>query len=143
MIGIANTTKYLNDYHHQRSDAPSYTYYGYNGYIYDDASGSAYSETFTTGDEIGVYLDMTKQTLWFTKNGKNLGNARTDINKNLTYRLCVNLYTQTDEVKFVSYNNLLDEQKEETKENVNSNYIEKSTEFIIKQCKHLENELSN
>jgi len=50
-----------------------YTYsYGYRsdtGQVYTATSGTAYGGTYTTGDIIGVYLDLNANKLYFAKNG--------------------------------------------------------------------------
>ena len=39
------------------------------GYIWNNNSGSSYGSTYTTGDIIGVYLDLDNNKLYFAKNG--------------------------------------------------------------------------
>ena len=45
--------------------------YGYlsNGQKYNNGSGSAYGDSFTTGDIIGVAIDLDNNNLYFSKNG--------------------------------------------------------------------------
>ena len=40
-----------------------------SGEIYNNGSGSSYGSTYTTGDIIGVYLDLDHNKLYFAKNG--------------------------------------------------------------------------
>ena len=40
-----------------------------SGEIYNNGSGSSYGSTYTTGDIIGVYLDLDNNKLYFAKNG--------------------------------------------------------------------------
>ena len=47
----------------------TYCYRSENGQTYTAGSGTAYGDTFTTGDIIGVYLDLTNNKLYFAKNG--------------------------------------------------------------------------
>ena len=47
----------------------TYCYRSENGQTYTAGSGTAYGDTFTTGDIIGVYLDLTANKLYFAKNG--------------------------------------------------------------------------
>ena len=56
------------------SDAPGdsseeYTYLAYNGNQVSDGSASAYGDSYTTGDIIGVYIDLDNLKLYFGKNG--------------------------------------------------------------------------
>ena len=46
-----------------------YSYLGYNGNIVTGASSSSYGDTYTTGDIIGIYLDLDNSKLYFGKNG--------------------------------------------------------------------------
>jgi len=47
-----------------------YAYLGYNGQIYqNNVNGEAYGDSFTVGDVIGCYLDLTANKLYFGKNG--------------------------------------------------------------------------
>jgi len=50
-------------------DASSYGYYSVNGNKYNNASGSSYGNSFTTGDVIGIALDLDNGKIWFSKNG--------------------------------------------------------------------------
>ena len=68
MIGISQvladaTANYLGE------DAGQYAYYNVSGNIYTNGAGGAYGDTYTTGDIIGVYLDLTASKLYFAKNG--------------------------------------------------------------------------
>ena len=68
MIGIAQvpadaTGNYLGE------DSGQYAYYNVSGNIYTNGVGGAYGDTYTTGDIIGVYLDLTASKLYFAKNG--------------------------------------------------------------------------
>jgi hypothetical protein len=56
-----------------------YGYYGSNGNKYTAGSGSAYGSTFTTGDIIGVALDLDAGTLTFYKNNSSQGTAYSSI----------------------------------------------------------------
>ena len=48
--------------------ADTYGIYGGNGNIYNDGSAS-YGVSHTTGDIIGIYLDLDNNKLYFAKNG--------------------------------------------------------------------------
>jgi len=56
-----------------------YGYFGSNGNKYTAGSGSAYGATFTTGDIIGVALDLDAGTLTFYKNNTSQGTAFSSI----------------------------------------------------------------
>jgi hypothetical protein len=56
-----------------------YGYFGSNGNKYTAGSGSAYGATFTTGDVIGVALDLDAGTLTFYKNNTSQGTAFSSI----------------------------------------------------------------
>ncbi|ORX61074.1 SPRY-domain-containing protein, partial [Piromyces finnis] len=53
----------------------TYGYHSDNGQVYiESGSGVAYGPTFTVGDTIGCGIHIFNKTIFFTKNGKNLGN---------------------------------------------------------------------
>lgn len=47
----------------------SYSYFGETGYKVNNSSGSAYGNTYTLGDIVGVALDLDNNYLYFSKNG--------------------------------------------------------------------------
>ena len=51
------------------SAGETYSYDATDGKIYNSASGTAYGDTFTDDDIIGVYLDLDNNKLYFAKNG--------------------------------------------------------------------------
>jgi hypothetical protein len=57
----------------------SYSYYSTNGNKYNNSSNTAYGASFTTGDVIGVALDLDAGTLVFYKNGVSQGTAYSSI----------------------------------------------------------------
>jgi len=66
LFGVANTTAIgvaLG------TPAWGWGYNGNDGKIYHDNANTAYGDTFTTDDIIGVYLDLTNSKLYFAKNG--------------------------------------------------------------------------
>jgi hypothetical protein len=68
--------------------ANSWNYYGVNGNKWNNGSGSAYGASYTTGDVIGVALDMDAGTLTFYKNNTSQGTAFTGLTgKTLTANL--------------------------------------------------------
>jgi len=64
-----NTATYLGN------DANSWSYYNNPARAYNNGSYTAYGATYTTGDIIGVALDMDAGTLVFYKNGVSQGTA--------------------------------------------------------------------
>ncbi|KAF6210378.1 hypothetical protein GE061_013482 [Apolygus lucorum] len=60
----------------------SYGYHGTDGFKYhnnEPGQGKAYGPSFTTGDVIGVGLNFTDNSCFFTKNGHHLGVAFSDL----------------------------------------------------------------
>jgi hypothetical protein len=64
------------------SDANRQGYYSVDGRSYNDSGNSAYGNTYTTGDVIGVAYDADTGKLYFSKNGtwQNSGNPATGAN---------------------------------------------------------------
>lgn len=63
-------------------DRGSWGYHGYNGMAFHNheaRAGETYGPTFTTGDVVGCCLDFGRQLAFYTKNGKLLDAAFTDI----------------------------------------------------------------
>ncbi|KAL1245134.1 Ran-binding protein [Trichinella spiralis] len=61
-------------------DKFSYGYHGDDGNSFcSSGSGSPYGPTFTTGDVIGCGVHLMKKTCFYTKNGRHLGIAFTDL----------------------------------------------------------------
>jgi len=57
-------------------DSNSFGYHGDDGNVFTDSgAGDKYGPTFTSGDVIGCCLNLTDRTIFFTKNGENLGIA--------------------------------------------------------------------
>ena len=58
---------------HLGSQNEDYTYYSFNGHILNNSgtsnTGTAYGNTYTTGDIISVALDLDNNKLYFSKNG--------------------------------------------------------------------------
>jgi hypothetical protein len=79
VIGIANESATLTNTC-PGVDSNSYGYYGGTGNKYNgSATGMTYGATFSTGDVIGVALDMDAGTLTYYKNGVSQGVAFTGI----------------------------------------------------------------
>jgi len=73
IIGLWSTSSRATSY--PGATADSYGYNQINGYKYNNGSASAYGATFSSGDVIGVALDMDAGTLVFYKNGVSQGTA--------------------------------------------------------------------
>jgi len=78
-VGITASTEYWPTIaSYVGSTASSYGYYN-GGTKYNSGAGVAYGASYTTGDVIGVALDMTAGTLIFYKNGVSQGTAYTGL----------------------------------------------------------------
>ena len=76
-IGIA--VPYLSPDASTPSTAGAYFYSSYNGNKWLSSADSSYGASYTTGDIIGVALDLDNNTLAFYKNGVSQGNATTSL----------------------------------------------------------------
>jgi hypothetical protein len=75
-IGLASQSTNINAANwYVGADAASYCYYGVSGDKYNNNSSTAYGASYTTGDVIGVALDMDAGTLVFYKNNTSQGTA--------------------------------------------------------------------
>ena len=61
------------------TSAGAYFYSSYNGNKWLSSADSSYGDSYTTGDIIGVALDLDNSTLAFYKNGVSQGNATTSL----------------------------------------------------------------
>jgi len=66
-FGIAGATWNVSANAPPSNDATGYVY-GANGEKYNNGSGSAYGDTFTTNDVMGVAYNANTGTIWFSKN---------------------------------------------------------------------------
>ena len=55
--------------HYLGSQSYEYSYYNYNGKSINGTTQSTYGNTYTTGDIIGIALDLDNSKLYFSKNG--------------------------------------------------------------------------
>jgi hypothetical protein len=67
MIGVGNEQAYLSGYLGQNTTG--WSYYAPSGGKYHNASTSAYGDSYTTNDIIGIAFDADTRTIWFSKNG--------------------------------------------------------------------------
>ena len=67
IIGIVDTPAVSGTY--VGKAANSWGYFGYEGKSKNNQVNTTYGDTFTTGDIIGVYLDLDNSKLYFAKNG--------------------------------------------------------------------------
>jgi len=78
LVGIAEVTTPVSSTY-VGSTARAYGYYGFNGNKYNNGTNSVYGATFTTGDIIGVALNLDAGTLEFFKNNVSQGVAFTGL----------------------------------------------------------------
>ena len=73
MLGVTDmqyaTSQDKNSYTHSGAGTGSVSIYDNNGYKYIQGSDSTYAASYTTGDIIGVALDMDNNKVYFSKNG--------------------------------------------------------------------------
>ena len=67
LIGIGTTDESLSSY--VGDTANGYSYYDQNGNKFHDDLGTAYGDSFTLNDVVGIALDLDNGKLWFSKNG--------------------------------------------------------------------------
>lgn len=79
LFGIASPSSVLSSTWYVGKEATGYAYYGTNGQKYNNDIGSSYGASFTSGDLIGVALDLDAGTLTFYKNNTSQGTAFTGI----------------------------------------------------------------
>jgi len=77
MSGILLSTATLSSF--LGADANGWGYYDLNGNKYTNGASVAYGATYTTGDVIGVALDMDSGTVVFYKNNTSQGTAYTGL----------------------------------------------------------------
>jgi hypothetical protein len=83
MAGICNVTAASTDPTSAPSDVSGYGnvgYYALNGNKFINTTGTAYGASYTTGDIIGIEVDMDNNTVQFFKNGTSQGTISTTIN---------------------------------------------------------------
>ena len=98
MMWIATSWATLTNY--PWSDALGYGYFTNNGNKYNNGAGVAYWATYTTGDKIGVALDMDTWTLTFYKNWVSQGTAYTGLSGTFYAILWLNASGSTSSVNF-------------------------------------------
>ncbi len=66
-IGVANLSESTSTF--MGSDSNSWAYYNDGAKFHNSGSGTAFGSSFTTGDIVGIALDMTSGKIWFSING--------------------------------------------------------------------------
>ena len=94
VIGVADSTASLQQI--IGGNANGWGYRSYDGKSFNNSGTSAYGATYTTGDVIGVALNMDAGTLTFYKNGTSQGQAFSGLTGALYPT--ASLYTQNDTV---------------------------------------------
>lgn len=73
MLGIVKESSATNSFtagnNYPGLNSGGYGYYSPNGQKYNNGSGAAYGNGYTTGDIIGIALDLDNNYLYFAKNG--------------------------------------------------------------------------
>tara|TARA_Y100000592_G_scaffold52570_1_gene83052 strand:+ start:13013 stop:16744 length:3732 start_codon:yes stop_codon:yes gene_type:complete len=91
MVGVKDITVSGHETHNFTH--PSiYAYYSNTGNKYNSGNQGSYGATFTTGDIIGVALDLDAGTLTFYKNGVSQGTAFSSLTGTYTLHLGTGLY---------------------------------------------------
>jgi len=99
MVGVANSNVAITAASWITANA--WSYYGSNGEKYNAGTSSAYGATYTTGDVIGIALDMDNGTLTFYKNGTSQGQAFSGLTgKSLMPTMGTGLYALTFNFNF-------------------------------------------
>ena len=68
-VGIADKVAETNSFSAFSGNSNIVSYYGFSGEYRFGSSGASYGDTFTTGDIIGVAMDLENNKLYFSKNG--------------------------------------------------------------------------
>ena len=68
-VGIADKIATASDFTPYSGNAKVISYYAFTGVSVYGSTGTAYGATFTTGDIIGVAMDLDNNNLYFSKNG--------------------------------------------------------------------------
>ena len=66
-VGIDSVNTATSTYFYSASTG--YAYYGVNGQKWNNNAGAAYGNSYTTGDVIGIAIDMDNRYIYFSKNG--------------------------------------------------------------------------
>jgi hypothetical protein len=77
IVGVAKPNYPLNTYLGHNTQGWGYVANGFKNH--NSGSGTTYAQTYVQGDVISVYVDLSKKTIGFKKNGKDLGVAFTNV----------------------------------------------------------------
>jgi len=69
IISIDTTIDNINSDFYIGQFSTGYGYYSANGSLYNNGSASAYGNSYTVGDIIGIAMDLDNSKLYFSKNG--------------------------------------------------------------------------
>lgn len=75
MVGVGTSAVPVTATNYVGLESHGYAYYGFDGKSYHGGSATALGATYTTGDLIGVFLDVGAGTVQFYKNGAAQGSA--------------------------------------------------------------------
>ena len=115
-VGVAYDVENLNRQGNEiGTSSGSFSYVGDNGEKLHDGSSSSYGSTFTTGDIIGIFLDLDNHKLYFSKNGSVVAsgdptsgssgtNAAFSLDTGETYFICAGHGTSTSRETTYSMN---------------------------------------
>ena len=115
-VGVAYDVENLNRQGNEiGTSSGSFSYVGDNGEKLHDGSSSSYGSTFTTGDIIGIFLDLDNHKLYFSKNGSVVAsgdptsgssgtNAAFSLDTGETYFICAGHGTSTSRTTTYSMN---------------------------------------
>jgi hypothetical protein len=110
LLGIASIDQVNSTFTYIGSTTLSWGYHAGNGKLYNNGSNTTYGNTYTTGDIVGIALDMDNGKVYFHKNGtyQNSSNPTTQTNPAATgltgyYYMGTSCYFSPAEVRQLNY----------------------------------------
>jgi hypothetical protein len=110
LLGIASIDQVNSTFTYIGSTSLSWGYHAGNGKLYNNGSSTTYGNTYTTGDIVGIALDMDNGKVYFHKNGtyQNSSNPTTQTNPAATgltgyYYMGTSCYFSPAEVRQLNY----------------------------------------